>query len=146
MANVPTAAQRLPAPEERPGAEIVIFDGHCRFCRGHVERFARWDRQGRLAFLSLHDPRVGEWFPDLDRDELMRHMVLVDRRGRQHVGAAAIRHLSRHLRPLWPLAPLLHLPGTLPLWQWIYGQVARRRCLFGHLDECTDGSCHVHPK
>lgn len=146
MADAANTEPQLPPPEQRPGAEIVIFDGHCRFCRAHVERFARWDRNGRLAFLSLHDPRVSEWFPDLDRDELMRHMVVIDRGGRRHFGAAAIRHLSPHLRPLWPLAPLLHVPGTLPLWQWIYSQIARRRYLFGHLGECTDGSCQVRPK
>ena len=144
MAEQTEPAMILPTPEQRPEADIVIYDGQCSFCRGHVERFARWDRAGRLAFLSLHDPHVYERFPSLDRDELMRHMVVMDRHGKKHAGAAAIRYLSRHLPRLWPLAPLLHLPGTLPLWQWCYGFVARQRYRLGGRHECTDESCHVH--
>jgi predicted DCC family thiol-disulfide oxidoreductase YuxK len=146
MTEIPHAAPHLPTPNERSGADILVFDGKCHFCRGQVERFARWDWWARLAFMSLHDAEVYERFPELDQDELMQHMVLVDRRGRHHIGAGAMRYLSRHLPPLWLLAPLLHLPGSLPLWQWLYRQVARRRYLFGGRQECTDESCPVHFK
>jgi predicted DCC family thiol-disulfide oxidoreductase YuxK len=146
MTDCSQTAVGLPTPLERPGADILVFDGNCHFCREQVERFARWDRQGRLAFMSLHDPEVYARFPQLDRDELMEHMVLMDRSGQRHVGAGAMRYLSRHLPRLWPLAPLLHLPGSLPLWQWIYRQVARRRYRFGRLEACSDNHCSVHFK
>jgi predicted DCC family thiol-disulfide oxidoreductase YuxK len=125
---------------------LVIFDGQCRFCRGQVERLARWDRWGRLAFLSLHDPRVVGWLPDVSHDQLMRNLYLVDRRGRRHVGAAAFRYLSRKLPWLWLLAPWLHLPGSLPLWQWVYRQFADRRYQWGKTDHCPDGSCSIHAR
>ena len=48
----------LPTVLERPEADVIIYDGHCRFCRGQVERLSRWDTGGRLAYLSLHDPEV----------------------------------------------------------------------------------------
>ena len=73
-------------------------------------------------------------------------MYVIDREGEPHRGAAALKYLSRHLRPLWPLAPLLHIPGTLPIWQWCYQQIARRRYLWGRADECDSGSCRVHFK
>lgn len=141
---VAETAEPLPSPDERPEGEIVIFDGHCRICRGQVERLRRWDRGGRLAFLSLHDPEVARRFPDLSHDDLMRNMVVVDRRGNRHRGAAAIRYLSRRMPLLWWLAPLLHLPGTLPIWQWFYRQVADRRYRFGRIEDCQDGSCSLH--
>lgn len=142
--TIAETAEPLPLPAERPEGEIVIFDGHCRICRGQIERLRRLDRGGRLAFLSLHDPEVARRFPDLSYDDLMRNMVVVDRRGNRHRGAAAIRHLSRRLPLLWWLAPLLHLPGTLPIWQWCYRQVADRRYRFGRIEDCQDGSCSLH--
>lgn len=134
----------LTDPDERPDGVLVIFDGQCAFCRGQVERLARWDRRGELAFISLHDPRVAERFPDLTHEQLMQDMYLIDRRGQRHRGAAALRQLSRRLPRLWILAPWLHLPGSLPLWQWGYRQIAKRRYWAGKYQECTDGSCAVH--
>ena len=133
----------LPRPTERPGAPVVIFDGHCQMCTGQIERLARWDSRQSLAFLSLHDPEVYERYPDLQYDDLMQNMVVVDRRGRRHAGAAALRQLSREIPRLWWLAPLLYLPGTLPLWQWLYNQVAKRRYRFNR-HECDEGTCHLH--
>jgi predicted DCC family thiol-disulfide oxidoreductase YuxK len=70
---------------------------------------------------------------------------VVDRQGRRHHGAGAIRYLTRRLRRLWWLAPLLHIPFSLPLWQWLYGWVARHRYWFGGRNEpCEDGTCAVH--
>lgn len=137
-------AVELPRPEERPRADVVIFDAHCRICTAQIRRLAWWDRGGRLAYLSLHDPRVAELYPDLSHEDLMRQMYIVDQQGRRHGGAAAIRYVSRRLPNLWWLAPVLHLPGTSPLWQWLYRQVAERRYRFGRVDSCDDGSCGVH--
>jgi predicted DCC family thiol-disulfide oxidoreductase YuxK len=135
----------LATPTERPNADVVIYDGHCRFCRGQVEKLARFDRHGRLAFLSLHDDEVYRRYPDLTHDELMQEMVVVDRKGQRHQGAASIRYLSRRLPALWLLAPLMHIPFTMPLWRWLYRQVARRRYLIaGKSEECDEGACKVH--
>lgn len=143
-ATVSSPATALPSPDERPQADVVIYDGHCRICSGQIRRLARWDRGGRLSYLSLHDPRVGDRYPDLSHDALMKEMYVVDRAGRRHPGALAIRYLSRRLPTLWWLAPLLHVPGTRPLWSWLYRQVANRRYRFGQLAECDGGTCHLH--
>jgi len=135
---------RLPTPDDRPNADIVIFDGNCRICTQQIHRLPWWDCQGKLAYLSLHDPEVGRRFPDLTHDMLMSDMYVVDRSGRRHRGAAALRHLSRRLRRLWWLAPLLHVPLSLPVWQWLYRLVADRRYRWGRIDDCADGACSVH--
>jgi predicted DCC family thiol-disulfide oxidoreductase YuxK len=121
----------------------VIYDGHCNMCTSQIERLARWDSRGSLAFLSLHDPEVYERYPDLTHDGLMQNMVVVDRRGRRHVGAAALRQLAREIPRLWWLAPPLYLPGSLPLWQWLYSQVAKRRYRFNR-HTCDGGTCELH--
>ena len=144
MVSASSAEIPLADPAERPEADLVIFDGQCRFCRAQVERLARWDRSGRLAFISLHDPRVAERFPDLTHEQLMQDMYLIDRSGRRHRGAAALKYLSRQLRPLWPLAPIFHLPFALPVAQAIYRQIAKRRYRWGKVEDCSEGTCHLH--
>jgi predicted DCC family thiol-disulfide oxidoreductase YuxK len=142
--SAPHDVAPLPSPADRPQAEVVIYDGHCRICTGQIRRLARWDRGGRLAYLSLHDPLVAQRYPDLTYEALMRDMYLIDSQGRRHRGAAAARYMTRRLPRLWWLAPLLHVPGTLPVWQWLYRQVANRRYRFGHVESCDDGSCKLH--
>jgi predicted DCC family thiol-disulfide oxidoreductase YuxK len=142
--NTASRADTLPRPGERAGADVVIYDGHCSICTAQVRRLARWDRRRRLAYLSLHDPEVAARFPDLTQDDLMQNMYVVDVRGRRHRGAAAVRHLARRLPVLWWLVPILSLPGSLPVWQWLYRQVATRRYRFGRVEQCDDGSCQVH--
>lgn len=134
----------LPTPEERPAADVVIYDGHCRICTGQVRRLSCWDGGKRLAYLSLHDRQVGRRYSDLTHDALMKELYVVDQAGGRHAGVAAVRYLSRRLPTLWWLAPLLHIPGSLPLWNWLYQQIAKRRYRFGTLGTCDDEACRLH--
>ncbi len=134
----------LPTPAERPDADVVIFDGNCRICTGQIRRIARWDGGRRLAFLSLHDEKVAAGYPDLSHEALMRDIYVIDRQGGRHRGAAGFRYLSRRLPRLWWLAPLMYVPFSLPLWQFLYRQVANRRYRFGKVESCDDDGCAVH--
>lgn len=134
----------LPDPDSVNDVDVVIYDGQCNFCRSQVKNLRRMDCFGnRLAFLSLHDERVAERYPDLDHDDLLEQMYVIDQQGNRHGGADAVKYLSRRLPSLWPLAPLLHLPGSARLWRWMYRQVAKRRYqLAGR--SCDDDACSVH--
>ncbi len=139
----------LPDPDSADGTDVVIFDGDCVFCRAGVNRLRQLDLGGkRLSFISLHDHRVAERYPELSHDELMSQMYVVDSSGARHGGADAVKYLSRRLPALWLAAPLLHVPGTARLWRWMYGQVAKRRYkIAGKLgggDPCDGGSCGIH--
>jgi predicted DCC family thiol-disulfide oxidoreductase YuxK len=145
LANAP----HLATPAENPEADIVIYDGHCKFCTAQVKNLARWDGCGRrLAFLSLHDPEVASRFPDLTYDQLMQEMYVIDRRGKRHAGADAFRYLTTRLPRLYVLAPLMHIPFSLPLWRWGYKQVAKHRYLFmgKSTDACENDACSIHLK
>lgn len=135
-----------PSPTDRPDADVVLYDGRCVFCRRQVERLRWWDRHGRLAYLSLHDPAVAERYPDISRERLLEEMCLVDPQGRRYWGAEAVRRLTVRLRRLWWLAPLTHFPGFLLVARPLYGWVSRNRYLIsGRTDEeCPDGACSIH--
>ncbi len=135
----------LPSPTGLPDADIVIYDGDCRFCTNSVRRLHDL-AGGRLAFLSLHDDEVAQRFPQLTHDQMMEEMFVVDRAGTTRGGAAAFRYLTRQLPWLWALAPLLHIPFSLGLWKFLYRQVAQRRYLWGKTDDCESGSCDIHSR
>jgi predicted DCC family thiol-disulfide oxidoreductase YuxK len=126
----------------RPDRDTVLYDGQCRFCRGQIAMLRRLDPTGRLRFLSLHDPAARANFPELDPEDLSREMHVVDTSGRTRAGAEAIRYLSRRLPLLWPAMVPLHLPGSLPLWNWLYRMVARNR--YRLAGRCDEGTCRIH--
>lgn len=139
----------LPDPADLPNADVVIFDGECKFCIAQVKNLRRFDCcGGRLSFLSLHDPRVAERYSDLTHDQLMEQMYVIDADQRRHGGADAVRYLSRRLPLLWVAMPILHLPGTARLWRWLYKQVAKRRYqIAGKMSggpSCDGDACSVH--
>ena len=136
----------LPNPAENPTANVVIYDGHCKFCTASVQKLARWDSASRkLAFLSLHDPEVQNRFPQLSYDQLMQEMYLVDHHGKIHRGAEAFRYLTTRLPRLYLLAPLMHIPFSLPFWSWAYRQIARRRySIMGKTTACDGDACRIH--
>ena len=142
--TVDARSKELPAPSELPDADVIIFDGACSFCQKNVRRLHDWDGQARIAFLAIDDPEVGRRWPELARTELMKHMHIVDRFGDVHVGAGAFRYLSRRLPRLWPLALLMHIPLTGPLWRAGYRWFARRRYELSKATDCADGHCDVH--
>lgn len=132
----------FPTLEERPGAYVVIYDGHCKFCRANVRWISAID-QGKVAYVSLHDAIVKERWPELTYEQLMDHLYLIDGDDK-FPGAAAFRFLSRKLVALWPLAPVMHIPRSLPLWQFCYDRISRIRYRFGKIDDCENGSCSIH--
>jgi predicted DCC family thiol-disulfide oxidoreductase YuxK len=136
----------LPTPTDRPDADVVLYDGRCGFCRARVNQLQWLDGGGgRLAYLSLHDPEVAQRYPDVSPERLLEEMCVVDRRGRRHWGAGAVRYLSRRLPRLWWLAPLMHLPGVMLVARPVYGWVSRNRYLLGgKVEECPDGACSIH--
>ena len=124
-----------------PVRDTVLYDGRCRFCRSQIAILRRCDLSGRLAFTSLHDPSVTRDFPEIPAEDLHRQMYVVDSRGVARGGAAAVRYLSRRLVLLWPLALVLHVPGTMPLWTRLYAFIARHRLRIA--GSCEDGTCRL---
>jgi len=125
----------------RPAHDTVLYDGQCRFCRSQIGILKRLDWWDQLQFTSLHDPSVPVDFPEIPPAQLHQEMVVINQQGVARGGADAVRYLSRRLPPLWPLAMLLHIPGSLPLWRWLYAFAAKRRLLIA--GRCDDGSCRL---
>ena len=134
-----------PDSESGMGRETLIYDGQCNFCRASVRSLRMFDWTGRLAFISLHDQRVGLRWPQLSYDQLMDQIWLVNLRGQTFGGADAMRYLSLRMPALWPLAPFLNLPFTMPLWRAVYRWIARNRYRIAGR-KCDGDTCSLHSK
>ena len=133
----------LPSPDERQETDVVVYDGHCGMCSTQIAKLPWWDCQNRLSYLSLHDPRVAERYPELPPERLANEMAIVDRSGAVHWGPEAIRYLTRRLRRLWWAAPLFHFPGSMLVWRPLYRWTAANRYWLSG-STCEDGTCPVH--
>ena len=138
---------QLPTPLTPPQRDVVIYDGECVFCSRQVALLTRLDGKQRLSFISLHSEFVADHFPDLSYDDLMAQMYLVPATDGQYSpdrfgGVLAVRYLTRRLPKLWLFAPLLHLPFSLPIWNWLYQQVAKRR--YRLAGRSCEGTCELH--
>ena len=129
---------------KHPAYDTVLFDGECRFCQRQIAILRLLDVQRRFIYTSLHESSVSIDFPELSSKQLQEQMFVIDTQGNARGGAVAVRYLSRKLPLLWPLALLLHIPGTLPLWNWLYTFVAKRRLWIA--GRCDDESCQLPQK
>lgn len=142
---MPENPANLPTPTDRPEADVVLYDGKCNFCRASVARLAWWDRGGKLAYLSFHDPVVADRWPDISLERLHEEMCLIENSGgRRHWGAEAFRYLSRRLRRLWWAAPVMHVPGIMLAAKPAYRFISRNRYLIaGKAEDCDSGACSL---
>ena len=130
--------------KKHPRQDTVLFDGECRFCQRQIALLHRLDLRRRFIYTSLHEPSVATDFPELSIEQLQEQMFVIDTHGNARGGATAVRYLSRKLPLLWPLALLLHIPGSLPIWNWLYAYVAKRRLWIA--GRCDATSCQIHQK
>ena len=127
--------QPVPPLESSRRRLVFYYDGGCGFCRSGVRALSRLDFSHRVAWVSyqsLARPPDGLSWADLDRAA-----YLVDGAGVQHEGFFAFRRLTRILKPLLPLYPLLLLPGMDRLGVALYRRVARNRHRFWSRFSCS---------
>ena len=130
--------------EKHPEQDTILFDGECRFCQRQIAILSNLDLRNRFIYKSLHDPSVAADFPELTIEQLQEQMFVIDTQGNARGGATAVRYLSRQLPLLWPLTLLLHIPGSLPLWNRLYAFIAKRRLWIA--GRCDTTSCKTNKK
>lgn len=118
----------------------VAYDELCVLCNRSVRVLRALDRGGRLTFhgATLGRGDVFERFPALAGADLDDAMWATDESGRAYRGFYAFRRIARALPLLWPLVPLLHVPGVPWLGERVYALVARNRSRLGCRADAPD--------
>ncbi len=121
---------------------LVLYDGQCRLCLKSVALLRRLDWRGVLDFRDARrTASLPARDPPLDPEQLLEQLHLVaPPDGRVLAGFAAFRWMAWRLPLLWPLAPLLYVPGVPSLGQKLYLWVARNRF---RLVPCHGGVCEL---
>lgn len=119
----------------------VAYDGLCPLCIRTMVILDAMDWRHRLTFVDLGRewPRIAAAAPSLTSDQARLAMQVIGPDGSLHGGFFAFRELSRVLPLLWPLWPLLHLPGAGRIGPWVYQVVAGRRVRHA----CTGAVCEI---
>lgn len=107
----------------------VLYDGGCGFCSRTVAWLARLDWRGRLRFVDFNAEwdRLNSSYPMLDRDACVNAMHVISPRGRITAGFDAFRTIAWLVPLLWPIAPLMYVPGVPPVGRSVYRFIARHR-------------------
>jgi predicted DCC family thiol-disulfide oxidoreductase YuxK len=109
------------------GAPVVLYDGHCGFCRRWSRRLARWDGQGRIRQVPYQKREGIAGLPVIADADLDRALHVVLPGGRVACGAHGIIALLPWLPGGRPLGWLASIPGMASLADRLYQVVARRR-------------------
>ena len=128
--------------DEKPNTDAVIYDGECPLCRKSVAWLRRLDWRKRLSYINFRDesdPFVAS-IPTTQERMIAEMHVWPASRTRLHHGFGAFRFIAWRLPLMWPIVPLLYLPGVPWLGQKVYLWVARNRY---HLVPCHDGVCTI---
>ena len=116
----------------------ILYDGKCGLCLRSVFWLKQTDWLHRLQPVNFHYAKLRKAAaPDLTFAELDKalHIVLPNRK--TLAGFDALRAVCWHIPILWPLAPLLYIPGASVIGRPIYRYVAARR------KKCTHENCAI---
>jgi predicted DCC family thiol-disulfide oxidoreductase YuxK len=117
----------------------VAYDEDCGACRWTADHLRRWDRRGRLAFVSIQ--QAGALLDPVPAAERLDAMHAISRDGAVFTGGAAIPVIARELPAAAPVAWLTaRLPGVT---ERIYRAAAERRTRFGRW--LGQDACAVDP-
>lgn len=113
----------------------LIWDDACSYCRGWVDRFARFDILEVLEPMGASDSRN-----EIARADVQQAMHLVHA-GDTSRGFRAVTETLEHLVPTLWVAPALRLPVISQIGEkWYRWQAARRSCPVG-----VGGSARLSP-
>ena len=130
----------MTTPPEAGTQHRALYDGDCAFCRKSLDLVKRLDWLGRLAYVNVREDQPLLHAPPVAGAPLLEQMHVLTAGGRLVGGYRAVRWLAWRLPLLWPIAPLLYLPGVTQLGDRLYRWVARNRF---RLVPCQHGVCSI---
>ncbi len=84
-----TVNQSAAQVASHPAKPLMIYDGHCNFCKFWI---IRWQQAtaGRVDYAASQEPRVREQFPEIPRERFEESVQFIETDGRVYSGAEAV--------------------------------------------------------
>jgi predicted DCC family thiol-disulfide oxidoreductase YuxK len=124
------------------GRALLLYDGKCNFCLASVKRLRILDVFGWIDPLDFHlQPDLSTLHPSLTAARCHNEMVLLESHGKVSGGFNAFRRLCLKLPLLWPLIPLVYLPGARAAGSGIYRWIAVNRFRLHAGEKCEANQC-----
>jgi predicted DCC family thiol-disulfide oxidoreductase YuxK len=118
---------------------MVAYDEDCGACRWTADQLRRWDRRGRLGFVSIQ--KAGALLDPVPVAERLDAMHAISCDGAVFTGGAAVPVIAREL-PAG--APVVWLAGVMPgATERVYRLAAARRTQIGRW--LGQDACAVDP-
>ncbi len=122
---------------------LLVFDGHCAFCRRWVQRWK--NRTGDLVDYEPYQQAAGR-FPEIPLWKFASEMQLIEPGGQIFSGPTAVFRalsLAGHWRGLFWADQ--HIPGFTALARFVYRPVAAHRNAADRIDKLLIGTCTEPP-
>jgi len=114
-------------PSDRPGMNIIQFDGVCNLCNGFVQFVINRDKKAYFKFATLQD---------VDQNNNEYETIILKNNNTLYKKSTAFLEISRRLNGPWPYLYLFILIPK-PLRDFIYSTIAKNRYRwFGQRDTC----------
>jgi lipase maturation factor 1 len=122
-----------------PEEPLVIYDGHCGFCRIWID-YSKAITGGRVAYAASQ--QVGALHPQIPSENFSESVQLVLPGGEVLSGARAVFVTLTYAPGMkWPSWAYHRVPGVAPLSEATYRLIASHRAFFYHLTRLTFGRC-----
>src|SRR5271156_2271381 len=114
---------------------LLIFDGHCGFCRIWMEYWKALPG-GRVTYAASQE--VGSQYPQIPAKQFGESVQVVMPGGEVLSGARAVFVTLTYAPGVaWPLWAYNHIPGVEGVTEAAYRLIARHRTFFYHLTRLT---------
>jgi predicted DCC family thiol-disulfide oxidoreductase YuxK len=115
---------------------LLIFDGHCGFCRVWID-YWKAITGGRVAYVPSQE--AGNLYPQIPAENFSKSVQLVLPGGEVLSGSRAVFETLTYAGTAWPAWLYQHVPGFAPASEAAYRLIAGHRTFFYHLTRLTFG-------
>jgi predicted DCC family thiol-disulfide oxidoreductase YuxK len=127
-----------------PRKYTVFYDGMCPICKKSRRTLEKLDWLGRLNYADIHDRKFADAeLPTVTYADMLKQMYVKRPDGKFFGGFKAFRAIAAVLPLMWPIVPLLWLPGAAFIGTRLYRVIARNRFRWA---KCDDEFCSLHLK
>ena len=110
----------------------ILYDGNCPLCRRKSDFLRHRDRRGKLAFVNIRSKAFNPEATGIPMETLERQIHAILPGGKVIARMDVIRAAYREIGLGWIAAPT-GWPLLRPVFDWLYGKVAKYRLAISRL-------------